>query len=122
MSMEETRAAFDQTATHDSRNVLRDCMGPAGKIDVDLPHAPLLFVAGEEDAIIPASLCEKNAGAYTGPGSTADFKAFPGRGHFICGQPGWEEVAHFVLEWVQRHSAPSDRETTSMAHTAMQSI
>jgi hypothetical protein len=33
MSMEETEKAYNETATHDSRNVLRDCMGEAGQID-----------------------------------------------------------------------------------------
>src|ERR1700712_5214868 len=49
MTLEETEKAFNETATHDGRNVLRDCMGEAGKIDMDLPHVPLLFIAGEED-------------------------------------------------------------------------
>lgn len=103
MSAEETKEAFDRTAVHDSRNVLRDCMGKAGHVDLDRPHAPLLFIAGEEDAIIPASLSEKNARAYTDSSSIVDLKTFPGRGHFICGAPGWEEVAGYVGDWVQRH-------------------
>jgi pimeloyl-ACP methyl ester carboxylesterase len=102
MTMEETQKAFDAYATHDSRNVLRDCMGEAGKVDFDLPHAPLLFIAGEEDKIIPADLNEKNSDAYTDEGSLTYFEKFPNRGHFICGQPGWEEVAESVADWLQR--------------------
>ena len=26
-------------------------------------------------------------------------KVFPGRDHFTCGEPGWEAVADFALEW-----------------------
>jgi hypothetical protein len=26
-------------------------------------------------------------------------KLFPGRSHYTCGEPGWEEVADFVLNW-----------------------
>jgi pimeloyl-ACP methyl ester carboxylesterase len=102
MTMEETRLAFEETATHDSRNVLRDCMGEHGKIDLDLPHVPLLFIGGEADQIIPASLNEKNKNAYTDEISVADFKSFPGRGHFICGQRGWEEVAGYIAQWLQQ--------------------
>lgn len=103
MSMAETRLAFEDTATHDSRNVLRDCMGEHGKIDLDLPHVPLLFIGGVDDQIIPASLNEKNRGAYTDETSITDFKSFVGRGHFICGQRGWEEVAEYIAQWLPHH-------------------
>lgn len=103
MSPENAQDAYNQTATHDSRNVLRDCMGDAGKIDLDLPHAPLLFIGGEKDEIIPCDLNEKNAKAYTDEISITDFKAFPNRGHWICGQQGWEEVAAYINEWLQAH-------------------
>jgi pimeloyl-ACP methyl ester carboxylesterase len=101
MSMEETTAAYEATATHDSRNVLRDCLGEDGKVDVDLPHVPLLFIAGAEDQIIPAGLNEKNAKAYNDELSYTDFKEFASRGHYICGQPGWEEVADHVFNWIE---------------------
>ena len=103
MTMEETQIAFDETATHDSRNVLRDCMGEHGHIDLDLPHAPLLFIGGGEDNIIPASLNEKNAKAYTDEVSISEFKEFANRGHYICGQTGWEEVAEYISDWLQNH-------------------
>jgi len=31
--------------------------------------------------------------------SITAFKEFPGRSHYIFGQPGWEEVADFALDW-----------------------
>lgn len=102
LSLEETKPYFEQYATHDSRNVLRDCMGEAGQLDVDIPHVPLLLIAGEKDQIIPAALSEKNAKAYTDKDSVTDFKEFSNRGHFICGQPGWEEVAQYSYDWLQR--------------------
>ena len=103
MSPEDTQEAYERTATHDSRNVLRDCMGEAGQIDTDLPHAPLLFIGGEEDQIIPYELNQRNAEAYTDEVSIVDFKAFPNRGHWICGQPGWEEVAAYISDWLTAH-------------------
>lgn len=101
LSESESQQAFDEFATHDSRNVLRDCMGSAGKIDLDLPHNPLLFIAGEKDQIVPASLNEKNYKAYTDTNSVTAFKEFPNRSHYICGEPGWEEVAEYVYNWLQ---------------------
>ena len=101
LSEEEARLAFEQYATHDSRNVLRDCMGQAGKIDLDRPHVPLLFIAGEKDQIIPAALVEKNVKGYTDKSSVTDRQEFPDRSHFICGEPGWQEVATYVYEWLE---------------------
>jgi pimeloyl-ACP methyl ester carboxylesterase len=103
MTIEETEQAFNAYATHDSRNVLRDCMGEDGQIDLDLGHAPLLFIGGSKDQIIPASLNQKNAEAYTDEVSITEFKEFPNRGHYICGQPGWEEVADYIANWLQNH-------------------
>ena len=101
MTMKESEEAFNAYATHDSRNVLRDCLGETGKVDLDLQHAPLLFIGGTEDQIIPPELNEKNANAYTDESSIVHYKEFANRGHFICGQPGWEEVADYTYDWLQ---------------------
>lgn len=102
MSIEQTAVAFQETATHDSRNVLRTCLGSAGNVDLETVHPPLLFVGGSADEIIPADLNEKNAQAYSSDAGVVDLKIFEGKAHFICGEPGWEEVADFVAEWVQK--------------------
>jgi hypothetical protein len=54
-------------------------------------------------SIIPASLNEKNSEAYTNEVSITEFKKFAGRGHFICGRPGWEEVAEYIGNWLEKH-------------------
>lgn len=108
MSEDESNEAYERTATHDSRNMLRDCMTGAGKVDLEAPHPPLLFIAGEKDQIIPPELNEKNAKAYKDTGSVVGYKEFANRGHFICGQPGWEEVAGFARQWLSA-SAPQGR-------------
>ena len=101
MTIDESNEAWNKYATHDSRNVLRDCLGNAGKVDLDLPHNPLLFIGGEKDQIIPPDLNEKNAKANKDKASISQFKEFPNRGHFICGQSGWEEVATYTYEWLK---------------------
>jgi pimeloyl-ACP methyl ester carboxylesterase len=103
MSIEDAREAYEHTATHDSRNVLRDCMGAPGEVTLDQPHAPLLFIGGREDKIIPYELNQRNAEAYTDDMSICDFKAFMNRSHWICGQHGWKEVAAYVCEWLRMH-------------------
>lgn len=95
--------AFQDTATHDSRNVLRGCLGSSGQIDLDLPHAPMLFISGKEDQIVPTELVEKNSKAYTDSTTGSNtYKEFAGRSHYICGEPGWEEVAEYVLNWIEK--------------------
>jgi alpha-beta hydrolase superfamily lysophospholipase len=72
------------------------------KIDYAKPdRAPLLFVAGGADHIVPASVNRKNVKRYHS--GVVDLKEFPGRTHFIVGQDGWEEVADFALAWAESH-------------------
>jgi esterase/lipase len=63
-------------------------------------HQPLLFIAGEKDNIMPASLNKRNFKAYKNADSVTDFKMFEGRGHYICGEENWEEVATYVYNWI----------------------
>jgi pimeloyl-ACP methyl ester carboxylesterase len=105
LSQQASDQAFAEFATHDSRNVLRDCMGPDGQVDLDARHSPLLLIAGEKDQIIPAHLTEKNAKAYTDLDSVTSFKEFEGRSHYICGEPGWEEVAKYAADWLEQQES-----------------
>jgi pimeloyl-ACP methyl ester carboxylesterase len=63
-------------------------------------RAPLLFIAGGNDHILPPAVqhenYEKNAKHST---AISAYKLFPGRSHFTCGETGWEEVADFALNW-----------------------
>jgi len=111
MQREASDEAFYRTALHDSRNILRDCMLGPGDLDFDRTSKPLLFIGAENDKIIPPDLCEKNAKAYAD--GLADFKEFPNRSHFICGEPGWEEVAAHIAAWlpITANTLPSDTDT-----------
>ncbi|MCW1926390.1 alpha/beta hydrolase [Luteolibacter arcticus] len=103
LSREESDAAWEAYAVHESRQVLRDILGEEGEIDMKLPHHPLLLIGAEKDEIIPASLVRRNAHAYEDERSHHEYKEFTGRGHFICGEPGWEEVAASISNWLQGH-------------------
>lgn len=74
-------------------------------VDYGNPNrAPLLFIAGGADNIMPASVNRSNASKYHGEGTTTEYREFEGRSHFIVGQPGWEEVADYALEWAVEHA------------------
>ena len=65
-------------------------------------RAPLLIIAGELDRTVEASMNRANFARYKDAHAVTEFREFPGRTHWICRQPGWEEVADFALEWAER--------------------
>ena len=66
-------------------------------------RAPLLFIAGGEDNLMPPAVNQSNAKHYR-TNSATDYKEFPGRSHYTVGQDGWEEVADYALEWAEEHA------------------
>ncbi|HEY3312918.1 MAG TPA: alpha/beta hydrolase [Anaerolineales bacterium] len=98
LPFEEQREAYKKYVVPESRRVPRESLTAA--IDFKKSHPPLLLVAGAEDHIIPASLNKTNYEKYLQSGSITDYKEFAGRTHFIIGQPSWQEVADYVLNWI----------------------
>jgi pimeloyl-ACP methyl ester carboxylesterase len=72
-------------------------------------RAPLLFIAGGEDNIMPPSVNESNVKHYRHSTAITAYKEFPGRSHYTVGQDGWEEVADFALAWAINPTADVDR-------------
>lgn len=103
MTMEQTTIEYNKFVVPESRNIPRSSTKQDGYIDFKKPHAPLLFIAGEKDNIIPASLNKKNFDAYKDANSKKEFKEFAGRTHYICGQDNWQEVADYILTWVKKN-------------------
>jgi pimeloyl-ACP methyl ester carboxylesterase len=67
-------------------------------------RAPLLFIAGGEDNLMPPAVNQSNVKHYRHAKSITDYKEFEGRSHYTVGQEGWEEVADYALEWAQEHT------------------
>ena len=72
----------------------------AGRVDFSLKKAPLLFIAGEDDNIIPASLNRSNYRRYSKNKSRTDFVQFPRRTHYLINDEGWQEIADHVVRWL----------------------
>lgn len=68
-------------------------------------RAPLLFIGGEKDVIMPAALNRRNFRKYQASSAVTEYKEFPGRSHYIIAEKGWEEVAEYALEWAQARAA-----------------
>jgi pimeloyl-ACP methyl ester carboxylesterase len=72
----------------------------ATRIDFRRPgRAPLLMIVGEKDHVAPPSIVRSNFKKYRRSPSITEYKEFPGRSHYLCGERGWEEIADFALTW-----------------------
>jgi pimeloyl-ACP methyl ester carboxylesterase len=67
-------------------------------------RAPLLFIAGEKDNLMPPKIQRSNAKHYKS-NTITEVKEFEGRSHLLPAQEGWEEVADYALTWALEHVA-----------------
>lgn len=104
LSMEVQKEGYYKLAIPESKLIVRDTITKVAKIDFEKPHAPLLLISGTADHTIPASLNYSNYTRYKCSGSVTDFKKFEGRTHFVLGQEGWQEIADYALNWIQKQS------------------
>ncbi len=66
-------------------------------------RAPLLLTAGGQDHTVPASITRSTLKLYRHSTAVTDIRDFPDRGHSLCIDHGWEEVADAVLVWLGQH-------------------
>jgi pimeloyl-ACP methyl ester carboxylesterase len=104
LSEEESRAAYERYHIPAPGRIVfngaTQNFSPQAATRVDFEkedRAPLLFIAGGEDHIMPASLNQANYEHYRS--GIVAFREYPDRAHFTAGQQGWEAVADFALEW-----------------------
>jgi pimeloyl-ACP methyl ester carboxylesterase len=71
--------------------------GKATTIDPRLVTVPLLFVAAERDQLTPPGVVRRAARRF---GHAADYVEYPGQGHWVLGQPGWERIAEDTVAWL----------------------
>jgi pimeloyl-ACP methyl ester carboxylesterase len=110
LSQEESNAIHERYHVPAAASVLFDIAfanlhrHPITEVDFERDdRAPLLFIAFDEDHIVPANASRHNAEKYEKSGAVTEFKTFTGRPHFP-GAPGWEEVADYALEWAVEHA------------------
>jgi pimeloyl-ACP methyl ester carboxylesterase len=65
-------------------------------------RAPLLFVSGSSDHLMPPSIQQSNAKHYNDDVVT-EVEQFEGP-HLLPSWPGWEKVADFALDWAVGHA------------------
>ena len=73
-------------------------------VDYSADRAPLLFIGGSEDHIMPTSVNKSNAKHYKKSPAVTEYHEFEGRDHWTCAAPGWEAVADYALTWALDHA------------------
>jgi pimeloyl-ACP methyl ester carboxylesterase len=102
MPLDVQKSTFNQLVVPESKRVSRDALSKTARIDFKKPHNPLLIMAGTDDQIMPADVNRMNYKKYKKNGSVIDFIEFK-RNHFVLGQPGWQENADYIHEWLKRN-------------------
>lgn len=109
---EQARHAYERYAIPASGGILWNSVlanfqpGPQD-IWVDYANAnraPLLFLSGSDDHIMPPSVQRANAAKYHGNGTITEHDVYDGRAHLMTSQDGWEEIADRALEWALAHA------------------
>jgi pimeloyl-ACP methyl ester carboxylesterase len=112
LSEPEQRAVYEQQVIPTSgRLFLQALLAPlTSETKVNFRNSlrgPLLIIAGELDRTVEAPMNLANYQKYARSTSVTDYRAFPGRTHWIIGQPGWEEVADYVMDWIAKQVGPA---------------
>jgi pimeloyl-ACP methyl ester carboxylesterase len=107
LSEAEQRAAYDRFVVPESGRIFFQSafalFNDAARVNFkNNRRAPLLMIAGEADHITPAAMNRVNFAKYKNSAVVTEFKEFPGRCHWIIAQPGWEEVAEYIENWLKQ--------------------
>jgi len=100
LPLAEQQRTYERLLAPESKQVIRDTLSRRARVDFRRPHAPLLFLAGGADHLMPAVLNLANYRRYRHAGSIRAYHELPGRNHALLGQPTWQEDATRVLHWL----------------------
>ena len=124
LSEEDSAAVYERYAVPGPGRVLFQGalanFNPRAATKVDFGNddrAPLLIVAGGEDHVSPLAINRATAKHQSESEAITAYKEFQGRSHFILGQPGWQEIADYALDWALEASVAA-RANSCGARTA----
>jgi pimeloyl-ACP methyl ester carboxylesterase len=112
LSAGESKKVYDRYQIPAANSILWDAalalLNPKASSKVNYANsnrAPLLFIAGSNDHLVPPAINKSNVRKYVKKSSAVtDYREFPNRTHHTVGQKGWEEVADFALQWANANA------------------
>jgi len=104
LPMEEQKKTFDRFVYESGRAASEIGLWlfdrrKAAAVDGSKVTCPVLVIGATEDRITPVSVVRQVANKY---GGMATYKEFGGHAHWMVAEPGWEEIAEYVSEWLNR--------------------
>jgi non-heme chloroperoxidase len=102
--LQEQKIIFDQMAYESGRVIfeigfwLMDSTH-AARVDETRVNCPMLVIGAKEDRIVPASVVRQVAKKYA---RVATHREFEGHAHWVVGEPGWEDIAGYAADWLQK--------------------
>jgi pimeloyl-ACP methyl ester carboxylesterase len=103
----EQRRVYEEQATPETGRIFYEAafalLDPKRATGVDFrrDRPPLLLTAGSADHnVVPAMVRATHARYRSSPART-DFHEFTGRSHWAIAEPGWEEVAAHIDDWIR---------------------
>ena len=110
-SEEESRALWERYAIPAAGgifwdNILSNLKPGPQETAVDYRNddrAPLLFISGGADHLMPPSIQRSNAKHYKS-NTVTEVTEFAGFAHLLPAQQGWQEVADYALSWALSHA------------------
>jgi pimeloyl-ACP methyl ester carboxylesterase len=104
MPSESRRSLYDQFVYESGRAACEigfwffDPKG-AARVDESKVTCPVLLITGKEDREHPVGVVRKIAERYK---AAATYKELSGHAHWIIGEPGWQQIAEYIEEWLHQ--------------------
>ncbi len=95
---ERERQRLYESLVPDSGRVARDFTLSGVAVDEGNVRCPVLCVVGSEDNAAPARSVRRVASKYS-----AELHEYPGRGHWLHEEQGFEEIAACMVGWLEQH-------------------
>jgi pimeloyl-ACP methyl ester carboxylesterase len=99
----EAKPLYD-SFVHDSGRALFEIALPwldrrkAASVDPADVTVPLVFVATDKDRLTPAGVVRRSALRFD---RVSTYRQYANQGHWVLGQPGWEEIARETVAWLE---------------------
>jgi non-heme chloroperoxidase len=103
----EQRAAQRARFSADSGRASRDIALGVHAIPPEQVRVPMLVVGAEDDRFIPLGTTQRMAKKYG-----TELYVAKGHGHLLLGEPGWQQEAAVILDWIdalEENPSPSAR-------------